>query len=71
MESTENTFLGGPSAYCISQGQLASASKLANEHPKSSPLIQGEISRIEENLSRNERAALAFMIIERLRESKI
>jgi len=64
---SEKTLMGGPSAYCISEGQLAQAQRLAHEDPDSSPLIQGQISRLERELSRNERAALAFLIIERLR----
>ncbi len=59
--------MGGVSSYCISEGQLTSAFQLANEDPTSSPKIQAALMRIEKNLSRNERAALAFVIIEGLR----
>lgn len=59
--------LGGKSVYCINESQLKQAIKLANEHPESAPRIQAELSRMEQSLTRNERAALAFVIIERLR----
>lgn len=58
--------LGGESVYCINQSQLANAKKLAQDDPESSPRIQHEITVLEEKLSRNERAALAFMLIDRL-----
>ncbi len=58
--------LGGESVYCISQGQLKSARELAFENPQTAPIIQGEVHRLETALSRNERAALAFVLIERL-----
>ena len=70
MEATQGSLMGGPSAFCISEGQLRSAYQLADEHPESSLRIQAELARIEENLSRNERAALAFILIERLRHVK-
>ena len=57
---------GGESVYCINENQLKEAFCLANEDPVSSPKIQAEISNLENKLSRNERAALAFVIIDRL-----
>ena len=65
------SLMGGASAYCISAGQLASAFRMATEDPESSPRIQEEIERVEERLTRNERAALAFVLIERLRDNRI
>lgn len=67
METPQNSLMGGASAFCISEGQLTSAYQLADEHPESSKRIQAELARVEENLNRNERAALAFVLIERLR----
>ena len=67
MEPSAKSLMGGASAYCISEGQLKSAFHLANEDPASSPKIQEAVSRLEKELSRNERAALAFVLIERLR----
>lgn len=70
MQASENSLMGGPSAYCISEGQLKSAFRLANEDPEASPRIRKEIERLEENLTRSERAALAFVLIERLRDKQ-
>lgn len=61
--------LGGESVYCINQSQLKSAFRLAYEDPESAPRIQAEIAALESKLSRNERAALAFVLIDRLLKS--
>ena len=61
---------GGESVYCINEGQLRDATRLAHEDPTSAPRIQGALDALERTLTRNERAALAFMLIERLRTSK-
>ncbi|MDA0576591.1 MAG: hypothetical protein O3B24_00660 [Verrucomicrobia bacterium] len=61
---------GGESVYCINEGQLRDAIRLANEDPQSSPRIQKALGDLETSLTRNERAALAFTMIERLRTSK-
>lgn len=58
--------LGGESVYCINESQLKSAFRLANEDPQAAPRIQTEIAALEQKLSRNERAALAFVLIDRL-----
>ena len=63
------SLLGGESVYCINEGQLRDAVRLADEDPESSPKIQSQLEAIEASLTRNERAALAFVIIERLRKS--
>lgn len=61
---------GGESVYCINESQLRDALRLANEDPESSPRIQQAMTQLEQSLTRNERAALSFLIIERLRTSK-
>jgi len=61
--------LGGESVYCINESQLRSAFKLANEDPEAGPRIQAEIASVESRLNRNERAALAFVLIDRLLKS--
>jgi len=61
--------LGGESVYCINQSQLANAKKLAFDDPTTSPRIQDEIKALEIKFSRNERAALAFVLIDRLLKS--
>ncbi len=58
---------GGESVYCINESQLQSALRLAHEDPESAPRIQAALRELESSLSRNERAALAFLVIERLR----
>jgi hypothetical protein len=70
MGMAAKSLMGGPSAYCISSGQLDDAFHLANEDPESSPRIQFELERLESTFSRNERAALAFVLIERLRQTR-
>jgi hypothetical protein len=58
--------LGGKSVYCINELQLQEAFELAEKNPETSPKIQAELARLEESMSRNERAALAFVVIDRL-----
>ncbi|MCH2176481.1 MAG: hypothetical protein MK193_12215 [Lentisphaeria bacterium] len=69
MSAEPISLLGGKSVYCINEGQLRDAKRLAEEDPESSPKIQALLEELDESLSRNERASLAFMIIERLRNN--
>ena len=64
------SLLGGESVYCINQAQLSESDRLMNEDPNSAPILQDLVEVIEKRCSRNERAALAFTLIERLRKSK-
>ncbi len=57
---------GGESVYCINQAQLAEAFRLAEHDPQSAPKIQAEIARLEKEMTRNERASLAFVLIDKL-----
>lgn len=66
--SVKPSILGGKSVYCINEMQLRDAERLANEDPTSAPRIKAVLDRLESELTRNERAALAFVLIERLRE---
>ena len=61
--------LGGESVYCINQSQLKNAYRLAYEDAATAPKIQAEIAALESRLSRNERASLAFVLIDRLLKS--
>lgn len=61
--------LGGKSVHCINEQQMAEAQRLAQEDPASSAKIQAALKSVEAELSRNERAALAFVIIQRLKET--
>jgi hypothetical protein len=63
------SILGGKSVYCINEGQLRDATRLANDDPETAPRIQAEIARLESEMNRNERAALSFMLIDRLLRS--
>ncbi len=59
--------MGGKSVHCINEQQMAEAWRLTEEEPGSSEKIQTVLEELENNLSRNERAALAFVIISRLK----
>ena len=61
--------LGGESVYCINEDQLKSAYNMAYENQETAPKIQAEVERLENDLSRNERAAVAFVVIDRLLKS--
>jgi len=61
--------LGGKSVHCINEEQMAKARRLAEDDPQSSEVIQEMLDAVEGRLSRNERAALAFVIISRLKQS--
>jgi len=61
--------LGGKSVHCINEQQMAEAQRLAENDQESSPRIQQRLAELEGSLSRNELAALAFVIIQRLKNS--
>ena len=61
--------LGGESVYCINQDQLRSAHAMAFENPETAPKIQATVRQLEKDLTRNERAAVAFVVIDRLLKS--
>ena len=64
------SILGGDSVYCINEAQMNQAKQLAEEDPESSIKIKSMIKSLELDFSRNERAALAFTIIDNLRENR-
>ena len=64
------SILGGDSVYCINEAQMNQAKQLAEEDPDSSIKIKSMIKSLELDFSRNERAALAFTIIDNLRENR-
>lgn len=61
--------LGGKSVHCINEQQMAEGVRLAEQDKDSSPKIQARIETLERELSRNELAALAFVLIQRLKDS--
>ena len=56
------SILGGKSVYCISEGQLRDAFDLYENDSEAGPRIQAKLEDLEANMSRNERAALAFIV---------
>ena len=64
------SILGGDSVYCINEAQMEHAKELAEKDPESSKKIKNIIEILESDFSRNERAALAFTIIDNLRENR-
>jgi len=61
--------LGGKSVFCINEEQMQEANRLRTESSDSSKKIDFHLEEIEQSLSRNEQAALAFTLIERLKSS--
>lgn len=61
--------LGGKSVFCINEEQMREAARLREDESKSSQKITDQLHQIERELSRNEQAALAFSLIERLKKS--
>jgi hypothetical protein len=56
---------GGESVYCINESQLSRARRMAGEGGRDNPL-RAELERLASRYSRNERAALAFLLIDSL-----
>ena len=65
--SPDGDLLGGESVYCINRTQIELATRLAQQSPESGPRIRQVLDDLETRLSRNERAAIAFLLIERMR----
>lgn len=61
--------LGGKSVFCINEEQMQEASRLRSDESESSKKIDFQLKQIEQGLNRNEQAALAFTLIERLKSS--
>ena len=64
------SILGGDSVYCINEAQMRDARRLAEDDPESSKKIKDIMEKLESDFSRNERAALAFTVIESLRDDR-
>ena len=64
------SILGGDSVYCINEAQMEHAKKLTEDDPESSKKLKSLIDKLESDFSRNESAALAFTIIDNLRENR-
>lgn len=61
--------IGAESIYCIDEIQLRKAIRLSQGDAPSATKIQSAKKILEADLSRNERAALAFLLIDNLRNS--
>ena len=61
---------GGESVYCFNEYQLTSAFELAESETESGRKIRQAIEHLESTLTRNERAAAAFVVIDRLVKSR-
>lgn len=57
---------GGKSVYCFNEQQIASAQKMVFDDADTAPRLRAELDRLEKSYSRNEQAALAFVLIDRL-----
>lgn len=66
----EIDFSGGESVYCINEAQLKKAFELVKDEPESARKINDILDQIETGFSRNERAALSFILVDRLLRSR-
>jgi hypothetical protein len=69
MSAESGSVLTGKSAFCISDWQLKEAQSLIEGDDEVGRRVQAEVLRAEAELTRNERAALAFLLIGRLLDS--
>ena len=60
---------GGKSVYCFNQQQLDGAFALFAENSPSGDRIRAEVARLEAECSRNEQAAIAFVLIDHLNKT--
>ncbi|MDZ4198120.1 MAG: hypothetical protein U1E27_02425 [Kiritimatiellia bacterium] len=67
MSKPPTNLLGGASVYCINDAQMREAARLLEQDPESAPRLKSVLDQLETSLHRNERAALAFLLIDRLR----
>lgn len=57
---------GGKSVYCFNQQQLDRATDLFQEESPSGERIRAAVAKLETDCSRNEQAAIAFILIQHL-----
>jgi len=58
---------GGESVYCINTFQMEKAADLYDGTDDASQRVRSAIERLEAELNRNERAAIAMLLLKRLR----
>jgi hypothetical protein len=57
---------GGKSVYCFNQQQLDRATTLFQEDSPAGARIRAVVAKLESECTRNEQAAIAFILIQRL-----
>ncbi len=60
---------GGESVYCFNEGQLKKAYDMVMNDPENAKKLRSILNLLETKFSRNERAALAFVLIDRMLRS--
>ena len=71
MSLKEVDFSGGESVYCINQVQLKKALELVQADSESARKVNSLLETIEQEFDRNEKAALSFILVDRLLRTKI
>lgn len=57
---------GGKSVFCFNEAQFTKATELARSEGETGDRIRALIDLLEKDYTRNERAALAFVVIDKL-----
>lgn len=57
---------GGKSVYCLNQQQLDRALAMFQENSPAGERLRAAVARLEAECTRNERAAIAFLLIQHL-----
>lgn len=60
---------GGKSVYCFNEHQLKGAFDLAESEGESGDKIRAFVEELEKSCTRNERASIAFVIIDHLNKT--
>jgi hypothetical protein len=58
---------GGESVYCINTFQMEKAQELFSSDSEEAERVQNAVATLERDLTRNERATLAMMLLRRLK----
>ena len=66
--ATQIDLTGGESVYCINTFQVQKARELYSGVGESSDRVRETIASLESSLTRNERAAVAMLLLQRLRD---
>lgn len=61
---------GGESVFCINESQLVKAYSLWETEGAEGDRVRAMVSKLESEYSRNERASIAFVLIDRLLKGK-